>query len=143
MKKEKEYIFEFDGSKNDFCEQLKQYRMYDYYYFDDYIVDNRTETIKFGIRRESHSGGYWYIPEITEINGKLQFIGKIEYIGQTESKTEMFFLGLCLLPIIIVVKIILFIKWALTGFKKKEQSSQEDKLFDLMINHLNCRFISL
>ena len=48
---EKEYVFEFPGTKEDFMENLKTFRHYisftdeEFYYFEDYIRENYTGQI--------------------------------------------------------------------------------------------------
>lgn len=69
----KEYTFEFIGKKEEFFNILNSYpsnTSYSddkFYYFDDFIVKVTGDEIHFGVARGGHSGGYWYVPSITEL----------------------------------------------------------------------------
>ena len=106
--------------------------------------------IRFGVARGGHSGGYWFVPTITEINGKTTFCGTIEYnsphtsekgIKKIVNKIEEILLWIILIPIIIIVKVCLFFSWVVRKILKRtkpKEESLEDKLYNLMENHLNC-----
>ena len=76
----KTYTFEFSGSKAQFLNQLKQYPNAGrkFYYLNDYIIDLSEEDIRFGVARAGHSGGYWFLPTVTEAEGKTVFRGEIQ-----------------------------------------------------------------
>ena len=78
----KRYTFEFAGTKEDFLKQLDKYgnNNQKVFYIDDYIVDISDDVVSLGVARGGHSGGYWFVPTITEIDGKTTFCGSIEYI---------------------------------------------------------------
>ena len=50
-----------------------------FFYFDDYIVETSENEIRFGVAG-GHSGGYWFVPTITELDGKTIFNGTIQYV---------------------------------------------------------------
>ena len=161
---EKEYSFEFAGTKEMFLDQLNQYRnnYQECFFFNDYIVKLVDDEIHFGVERVGHSGGYWFVPTITEHNDKITFHGTIQYVGpqrdkptEEENKPKNWFNLICswllyviLLPIILVGFIALAACKIQEFFKRlfKKQShpphffprSTEQKLFDLMEKHLNC-----
>ena len=58
-----------------------------YFYFDDYLVELSENEIHFGVERAGHSGGQWFIPTITERDGKITFNGTIQYIGPKVDST--------------------------------------------------------
>ena len=148
----KSYSFEFSGTKETFLNQLNKYPNNDqkFFYFDDYIVELSNGDIRFGVSRGGHSGGYWFVPTITEIDGKTTFCGTIEYndpytsekgIKKIANKIEEILLWIILIPIIIIVKVYLFFSWVVRKLFKKtkpKEESLEDKLYNLMENHLNC-----
>ena len=148
----KSYSFEFSGTKEMFLNQLNKYRNNDqrFFYFDDYIVELSNGDIRFGVARGGHSGGYWFVPIITEIDGKTTFCGSIEYIDpytnekgikKIVNKIEEILLWIILIPIIIIVKVCLFFSWVVRKILKRtkpKEESLEDKLYNLMENHLNC-----
>ena len=148
----KSYSFEFSGTKEMFLNQLNKYRNNDqrFFYFDDYIVELSNGDIRFGVARGGHSGGYWFVPTITEIDGKTTFCGSIEYIDpytnekgikKIVNKIEEVLLWIILIPIIIIVKVSLFFSWVVRKIFKRtkpKEESLEDKLYNLMENHLNC-----
>ncbi len=85
-----EYIFEYPGTKQLFLDSLRKhsYSNSDFFYFNDYIIKIVGDKIHFGIERAGHSGGYWYVPEITEYENKIEFRGKIQYIGPVDNRTK-------------------------------------------------------
>ena len=83
----KKYSFEFLGTKEIFLNQLKKFSVkkfsdtsQSFFYFDNYIVKVSNDEIRFGIARGGHSGGYWFVPTITEFDNKVLFCGTIKYI---------------------------------------------------------------
>ena len=158
------YSFEFAGTKEEFLKQLNIYPNNSYsdgafYYFKDYIVKLVDDEIHFGVERAGHSGGQWFIPTITECDNKITFNGTIQYIGpkvdSTTTEKSMFKkcinkIGEWLLYIVVtpfvlvvyvVVKLVDFFKWAINKILRRptvKPKTTEEKLFDLMENHLNC-----
>lgn len=151
----KSYSFEFSGTKEMFLNQLNKFpnNNQKFFYFDDYIVELSNDDIRFGVARGGHSGGYWFVPTITEIDGKTTFCGTIEYIGpytnekgskKIVNKIEEVLLWIILIPIIIIVKVCLFFSWFVRKIFRKTkptEESPEDKLYNLMENLLNCKAI--
>ena len=149
----KSYSFEFWGTKEMFLNQFNKYNNNDqrFFYFDDYIVELSNGDIRFGIARGGHSGGYWFVPTITEIDGKTTFCGTIEYVSlhtngkgikKIVNKIEEVLLWIILFPVIIIVKVYLFFSWVARKLFKKtkpKEESLEDKLYNLMENQLNCK----
>ena len=148
----KNYSFEFSGTKEMFLNQLNKFSDNDNgcYYFDDYIIKISENEIRFGVARGGHSGGYWFIPTITEIDNKTTFCGKIQYIDSYSNRTGIkkivnimgeFLLFVILLPIIIIVRSCIFISWIVRkvfNLPKLKEESSEDRLYNLMEHYLNC-----
>ncbi len=146
----KEYVFEFQGTKETFLEMLKQFSNNDnkFYYFDNYIVKLIDDEIHFGVERGGHSGGYWFIPTITEFNDRIEFRGTIQYIGpeNNRSKPQKIFdnageilLFIILLPVILIFRLYMGIKWCIRKiFKQPKPKTTEDKLYDLMERYFGC-----
>ena len=150
------YSFEFSGTKEMFLNFLNQFPNNDnrFYYFNDYIIEISENEIRFGISRGGHSGGYWFIPTITEYNNKTSFCGKIQYINRYTDETGVkkpinkiwnFLLFILLMPIILpillIVIVYLFLSWIVRKIFKRinpKEESLENRLYDLMENHLNC-----
>ena len=150
------YSFEFSGTKEMFLNFLNQFPNNDnrFYYFDDYIIEISENEIRFGIARGGHSGGYWFIPTITEYNNKTSFCGKIQYINRYTNKKDTkkpinkildFLLLVLLLPIILPIFLIVIVYLFLSRIIRKifkhidpKEESLENRLYDLMENHLNC-----
>ena len=146
----KKYVFRFEGTKDMFLDQFNWSNGYfddkaRYKYINDYILKLINDEIHFGVERGGHSGGYWYVPTITEFDDHIEFEGKIKYVS---SNDDNIFIRICdklwegilfiiLLPIIGVYKLYEFVRILLKKPIDKGQST-EDKLFDLMINHLGC-----
>ena len=139
-----------------FLNQLNKYPNNDkkFFYFDDYIVDLSNGDIRFGVARGGHSSGYWFIPTITEIDGKTTLSGTLAYISphtgekgiqKTIYKIEEILLWIILFPVIVLVivlvKIYLFFSWIVRKICKRtkpKEKSPEDKLYHLMENLLGC-----
>lgn len=152
---EKEYVFEFPGTKEDFMENLKSFRHYisftdeEFYYFEDYIVKIVNGKLHFGVQRGgSHSGGYWFIPAVTEQDHRMEFRGTVQYIGPEDRRGKIrkvidgigYFFGFILFfPILLLVWCCSLVQWIVRKVRKmpKEKTTQ-DRLFDLMENHLGC-----
>ena len=88
---------------------------------------------------------------ITELDGKTTFCGTIEYnnpytsekgIKKIVNKIEEVLLWIILIPIIIIVKVYLFFSWVVRKLFKRtkpREESLEDRLYNLMENHLGCK----
>ncbi len=144
-----EYIFEYPGTKQMFLDSLRKhsYSNSDFFYFNDYIIKIVGDKIHFGIERAGHSGGYWYVPEITEYENKIEFRGKIQYIGPVDNRTKFekikegilaCFFTVLLLPFILIVVLVSIIYDRLVNRKNKKNRTTEEKLFDLLECHLGC-----
>lgn len=131
-----------------FLEKLKSYPMIDgkTYRFDDYLVEVTDGSIRFGVEYAGHSGGYWYIPEITESDGKLVFSGKVKYensytrvskLRQILNKIDEILLFILLLPLIVVFKLCqLLIR--LIRRRPKPENTTEARLYHLMEDIFGC-----
>ena len=149
----KSYSFDFLGTKEMFLNQLNKYpnNNQKFFYFDDYIVEISDNEVRFGGARGGPSGGYWFVPTITEHGGKTAFCGTIEYndpytsekgIKKIVNKIEKILLWIILIPIIIIVKVCLFFSWVVRKILKRtkpKEESLEDRLYNLMENHLGCK----
>ena len=149
----KSYSFDFLGTKENFLSQLNKYpnNNQKFFYFDDYIVEISDNEVRFGVARGGHSGGYWFVPTITEFDGKTTFCGTIEYVDpytnekgikKIVNKIEEVLLWIILIPIIVVVKVYLFFSWLIRKIFKRskhKEESLEDKLYNLMENDLGCK----
>ena len=149
----KSYSFEFWGTKEMFLNQLNKYNNNNqrFFYFDDYIIELSDDDIRFGVARGGHSGGYWFVPTITELDGKTIFCGTIEYsdaytsekgIKKILNKIDEVLLWIILIPFVIIVKVCLFFSWIVRKIFKRtkpKEESLEDKLHNLMENYLNCK----
>lgn len=154
----KEYVFEFNGTKEEFIKKLdfypnnSSYNGNKFYYFNDFIVkiiDNNA--IHFGVERGGHSSGYWFIPSITEYENRIEFRGTVIYIGSEDNHgkiqkfidcIEIVLLYILILPIVVIVRICQVVAWVVRKLLKREKQmpkTTEEKLFDLMINHLGCK----
>ena len=152
----KKYIFEFSGTKEDLWNLLNQFNHSasdsrgTLYYLDDYIVELIGEEIRFGVARGSHSGGYWFVPTITDLGDRLEFRGKIRYVGPNENRGVFrkaidrvgdFLLLIFILPIALVVRIYMFTEWLVRKISNRpnpKEKTNEERLFDLMENFLGC-----
>lgn len=160
----KEYIFEFIGTKEDFLNKLNGFPSNTYsddrfYYFKDYIVELVDDELRFGVERGGHSGGLWFIPDIVERGGKVEFSGTIQHIRSESSsasaqpplfkriidKIGEYLFYIIVAPFILAmyagVKIYEFFKWLknkLLGRPIEKSKTTEERLFDLMVNHLGC-----
>ena len=121
----KEYVFEFPGTKEDFINILNRfnhnasYSSGTFYYFDDYIVELVGDEMHFGVTRGGHSGGYWFVPTITDLGNKMEFRGEIKYIGPNDNRGSFkkaidsvgeFLLLILILPIVLIIRGYMFIE---------------------------------
>lgn len=148
----KNYKFEFLGTREMFLNVLNEFPNNDkrFFCFDDYIIEISDNEIRFGVARGGHSGGYWFIPTITEIDDKTTFYGKIHYIDSYTNekgikkiinKFAEFFAFILLLPIILIIRIYFLFVWIIRKvfkFSKPKEETPEDRLYALMENYLNC-----
>ena len=146
----KDYIFEFYGTKADllFLINSRFNSSYGQYYCDDYIIENVDGEIRFGVERAGHSGGYWYIPTITERGGKTELCGTIRYIGPEDNRKKLqkvvdnigfALMFILILPIVLIIQVYSFIKLIIRKIRKLPRlKTTEDKLFYLMETHLSC-----
>lgn len=153
----KEYVFEFLGTKEAFLNNLNRfshnptYSRGTFYYFDDYIVELIDEEIRFGVARGGHSGGYWFIPTITNYDDRIEFRGTIRYIGPGNENRGAFkkaidgigefLLLILILPIVLVIRGYMFIEWLvrkMLNHPKPKEKTNEERLFDLMENYVGC-----
>lgn len=155
MGKEKIYIFEYPGTKEEFLKALdpfpgQRYDSGNYFYLGEYIVKFVGENVHFGVARGGHSGGYWFIPQITEFDDHIELRGAIEYIGPRSDltpigrlydKIEMILLTILLSPVVLLVKLYTLIEWVvrkLLNRPKPKEKTEEDGLYDLMEHHFGC-----
>lgn len=152
----KAYIFEFSGTKEDFLNSLNRfshntsYSGDTFYYFHDYIIKKIGDEIHFGVARGGHSGGYWFIPTITDFGDRLEFRGEIRYIGPNHNSSAIkktidgigeFLLFVLLLPIFLVIKIYTLMERLVRKIcnrPKPKEKTNEEKLYELMENYLGC-----
>ena len=145
---QKNYVFEFSGRKDDFLSMIttKFPLAYSEYYVKDYIIKLDNNEIHFGIERAGHSAGIWFIPTITEFEDRIELCGEIRHIGLQSNRTKLqkvidsisyALLFILLLPIVTILWVYRFIVLRKILKQPKEQTTEE-KLFDLMENHLNC-----
>ena len=148
----KRYSFRFPGTKEMFLNQIKEYPNKDqrFYYIEDSIVELSEKEIRFGLAQGSPSAGYWFLPTIKEVDGKTIFRGVIKYTDPSTSqkgfkritkKVEEAIAFLFLIPVILLMELFLFLSGIVRKLFKKtkpQEESLEDKLCNLMENHLNC-----
>ena len=152
----KEYRFEFIGTKEDFINALNSspnntsYGGDKFYYFDNYIIKVIGDTIHFGVERGGHSGGYWFMPSISEYGDRIVFTGTVKYIGPEDDRGKFqkaidgigyVLLAVLLLPIVLIIRLYMLVEWMVRKLFKKmkpKAKTTEEKLFDLMENHLKC-----
>lgn len=154
---EKEHVFEFNGTREELLRVLNgfghntAYSDETIYYFEDYMVKQVDDEIHFGVARGGHSGGYWYIPAITEQDGKMEFRGTIQYIGPgSESQggvrklidwIELVLGMIVVVPIAALVLVYRFFDGLvrkLWGRPKPKEKTNEERLLDLMVNYFGC-----
>ena len=160
---DKEYRFCYNGTKEMFINHCRygspDKKISDYpkgnFQIKNYIISTIDNKLKFGIERSGHSGGNWYIPEIVEYDDRIELVGNIQYIGPKDNQDVRYKLEDkaidCLLYILVapfvlifscIVKLVDCFKWLIGKISKKTKQikpkTTEDKLYDLMINHLGC-----
>lgn len=151
-----EYTFVFPGTKEDFLNSLNRfnhntsYSGDTFYYFEDYIVKLVGDEIHFGVARGGHSGGYWFIPTITDLGDRMEFRGTIRYIGPKDNRGTFgkaidrageFLLFVLILPIVLLFKLYTLVERvvrAISNRPKQKEKTEEERLFDLMEKHLGC-----
>lgn len=150
MKLIKEYTFRFDGSKEQFMNVLNSSPEENRRYFciDGYIVSVGLDEIKFGIEG-GHGGGNWFISKFEEENDQIEFRGTIQYIGSQSDRTkkQKFFDSFLVVLFCIFAFPVILVFWIVGGVstvvdklrKKPKPLTTEEKLFDLMENHLGCQ----
>lgn len=150
MKLIKEYAFRFDGSKEQFMNVLNSSPEENrrYFYIDGYIVSVGLDEIKFGIEG-GHGGGNWFISKFEEENGQIEFRGTIQHIGAQSDRTkkQKFFDSFLVVLFCIFAFPVILVLWIVGGVstvvnklrKKPKPLTTEEKLFDLMENHLGCQ----
>ena len=150
-----EYRFEFLGTKEAFLNNLDRFSHNSYsnstfYYFDDYIVKQTDDEIHFGVARGGHSGGYWFIPTITEFDNRIEFCGTIRRVGGGNDPKDIkrvcnsigdFMFMILLMPIVLVIKLYTLVEGfirKIVNRPKPKAKANEERLFDLMENYCGC-----
>ena len=146
---QKNYIFEFSGSKDELCNMIttKFPQQYLEYYVKDYIIKLEDDQICFGIERSGHSGGNWFVPTITEFDDRIELCGEIQYIGpqykrsKIQKITDCIWYALLFVLLFPIITVLWFYRFIVLNkiLKKSKPQTTEEKLFDLMENHLNCK----
>ena len=148
-------MFEFSGTKEDFLNTLDPFNHNSYssgtfYYFDDYIVKLIDDEIHFGVARGGHSGGYWFVPTITDLGDRIEFRGEIRYIGPKDNRNSIkkaidavgeFLFLVFILPIVLAFRLYVFVEWLIRkicNHPKSKEKTNEERLLDLMENHFGC-----
>ncbi len=150
-----EYTFAFPGTREAFIRSLERFSHHAYlgntfYYVHDYIIKLADGEIHFGVARGGHSGGYWFVPAITDFGNRIEFHGTIRYIGSEEHRGPLkkamervgnVLLFVLLLPVMAVVWLCRFVGWLVKKIRnrpKPKEPTIREKLFDLMENQLRC-----
>lgn len=149
---EKEYIFQFSGTKQEFLEEIEasfKNNGYNetYNYGEDYLFEIKGEEFLFGVERAGHSGGMWFISKIYEADNYIELRGYLDYIAadgtvgeKLKDKIQLTLLIIFLLPIVIIAFIVRFIIWIINKLRKNPKpETTEDKLIHLMEKILNCK----
>lgn len=143
----KEYVFRFPGSKDAFLKKLDSVceSYWGAKHLGDYLIELADNEIRFGIERAGHSGGYWYVSPLQEVDGQLELRGKIRYIGPFDDRNKLQKVLDLLLEMLVVV---LFWPVAMLADvvclivrkirRQPRPHTQEQKLTDLM-NRLGCK----
>ena len=148
----KEYRFEFCGTKEDLISKINTVfacsHALHFYCNKDYIIEIVDGEIHFGVERGGHSGGYWYVPTVSEYDGKTELCGKIRYIGPEDDRSRIWKaldrIGVALwfiflLPVFLVFWLYAVMESAIRKIcKLPKRKTTEDKLLDLMETHLGC-----
>ena len=141
---EKVYTFIFPGTREALVERLNLYHHdmafsgAEYYYLGDYIVKIENGAFRFGVERGGHSRGYWFIPSATEEEGQLVFRGSIQHIGPKGKvgKFRKVIDGIELALLVLLIRLCLFVRRSIKKLPKEKTT--EEKMYDLMENHLGC-----
>ena len=153
MKHKQEYVYQYPHSKEHLLDKLNDRRGINHNYcFGDYLIDIKNDDFFFlGVQRGGHSGGYWYVARIEENEyGTTSIRGRIVYNpdnnGNPQKETimekiEFILLNVILLPIILVIKSIQFIRILLLKIQNKPVPcpGEEMKLDKFMIDYLCCK----
>ena len=150
----KTYKFVFPGTMETFLNHLNQFHhstslegRRKYYYLDHYMVEFADGSVRFGVEQGGHSGGYWFIPKITQLEDHIEFQGTIQYIRDSNHSStirkvidaiDTCCLYVLLWPIALIVKLVQWIIRTISRQPKVQEPTTEDRLFDLMENHLGC-----
>ena len=142
----KEYVFRFPGSKDAFLKKLDSVceSHLGAKHLGDYLIELADNEIRFGIERAGHSGGYWYVSPLQEVDGRLELRGKIRYIEPVDDRNKLQKVLDLLLEIVVVVlfwpvAMLADVVCLIVGKIRRQPSppTQEQKLTDLM-NRLGC-----
>ena len=131
----KNYTFIFPGTKEEFFAVLNKYRESEEFRQDGCIIETDGTELLIGIERGGYTSGFWYIPTITETDGKTVFSGKISYSEKTTVVDILF------TPIALIIKLyfhILLLTEKLLGHPPPKETTTEDRLFILMKDRLGC-----
>lgn len=153
---EKEYTFLFPGTRSDLQTLLDRYPNNDHRFwtFDNYTVETMNDGWRFGVARCGHAGGHYFIPSVTEHEGKLLLSGALTRVGSPSSVTHdrrthsrigticvFVLLSPFIFLILLAVKVWLLLR-ALVGKIVKRppqrEPTPEERLTDLMVGHLHC-----
>ena len=149
---EKEYAFAFAGTREELVRRVHTLQKgHDYSFHKNYMIFVKGEELSFGIERAGHSGGYWFVPTVTEEADGILLRGKIQYIGPMPdpNRTRLqrireaigeILLLLLLLPLLLVTLfgyyVFQFFRW-ISG--KPRPLTTEERLYDLMEKHVQCQ----
>ena len=155
-KKETIHTYEYPFSKAQLTESIKD--KLGKSGNENYLIKYKdNDNFFLGIERAGHSGGNWYVANVTEENGKTQITGKIVYNpdenGQETkletSKSEKIgtvllciFFGIPILFILLLFSTVLLFEKIINKFRKKPKLtflSKEEKLDKFMLEYLNCK----
>ena len=169
----KKYTFEFPGTMTEFLHMLDAIPAYRSNFggkkhcsFDGYIVDIIDGEIRFGVNRAGHSGGYWYVPTVTEYPDRVVFCGEIRYMDAGHNSSNppkpknrsqrigdaiflilfspfLLIAALFLLIIVLFESLYDFVRWTVCKIfrlpdKPSNERKHKRKLNDLMQRHLHC-----
>lgn len=131
----KNYTFIFPGTREEFDDILNKYRESYEFREDGFLIETNGDKLSFGIERSGYTRGFWYIPTITETDGKTVFSGKITC---SEKKTVG---DILFTPIALIIKLyfhILLLTEKRLGHPPQKEEKTEDRLFTLMEDRLGC-----
>ncbi|MBQ4509476.1 MAG: hypothetical protein II984_02025 [Clostridia bacterium] len=155
-KKEAIHTYEYPFPKAQLTESIKD--KLGKYGNNEYLIEYKENGNFFlGVERAGHSGGNWYVANVTEADGKTTITGKIVYNpdenGQETkletSKSEKIgtvllciFFGIPILFILLLFSTVLLFEKIINKFRKKPKLtflSKEEKLDKFMLEYLNCK----